>query len=86
MKIKVLYEKMPPKSRTGKNPSGIVFSYTWENICRTIQEIRDRQSSMSVSIFKPGEAKVTQVIVGDEGVTFYLEPKVGKRLPKGETS
>jgi len=76
--VKVLYEKMPPKSRTGKRPGGFLFDYKWEHIVKIIQETRDKAqlNSMGVSMFRPGEAEITQVIVGDEGVTFYLEPKV----------
>jgi len=76
-KVKVLYEKMPPKSRTGKRPGGVCFDYRWDLLTKLIQEMRERnvKDSMATSFFKAGEAEVTQVIVSDGGVTFYLEPK-----------
>lgn len=74
-KIKVLYEKIPPKSRTGKRPGGICYDYSWAILCKLLQEVREKNQALTATFFKPGEAEVTQVIVGDDGVTFYLEPK-----------
>ena len=66
--MKTVYTKDAPKSRQRKNPpSGVCFSFSWEDICNIVQDFRLKHD------FTNTWEGVIEVFVDDQGVTFYTK-------------
>lgn len=73
--MRVLYSKVPPKSRVKKfGISGTCFSLNWDNIAKGAQLFRQQWlKQVSARGDYRTDVEFEAVHITDEGVTFYLK-------------